>query len=287
MAAVMSYIGNGLAKFLTKPTAYYKTFSVLSTQQLQANLRIGDLILVEGNNRISSAIKYLTQSTWSHVCIFIGEQPGLHPILEADLVEGVITVPLDKYEGFNLRICRPVNLTAEDTTKLLSFVIERIGHQYDTKNIFDLMRYLLPTPPIPQRFRRSMLAFGSGDPTKAICSTLIAQAFQSIRYPILPMQIDEYKDLMQTDSRISTEDKLRKSAPQSANSGIQQGNDEKETVLINLKKVVRLKDEQLLAKRHFSHFTPRDFDLSPYFEVVKPTLTSGFDYQAIQWSESE
>jgi len=56
---------------------------------------------------------------------------------------------------------------------------------------------------------------------------------------------------MQTDSRISTEDKLRKSAPQSANSGIQQGNDEKETVLINLKKVVRLKDEQLLAKRPF------------------------------------
>jgi len=124
------------------------------------------------------------------VCIFIGQQPGLYPILEADLVEGVITVPIDKYDGFNLRICRPVNLTAEDTTTLLSFVIERIGHQYDTKNIFDLMRYLLPTPPVPQGFRRSLLAFGSGDPTKAICSTLIAQAFQSIAYPILPMQID-------------------------------------------------------------------------------------------------
>ncbi len=96
MAAVMSSLGNGLAKFLTKPTAYYKTFSVLSTEQLQANLRLGDLILVEGNNRISSAIKYLTQSTWSHVCIFIGEQPGLYPILEAYLVDGVITVPLVK-----------------------------------------------------------------------------------------------------------------------------------------------------------------------------------------------
>ncbi|MFT6085528.1 MAG: hypothetical protein ACJAWT_001591 [Glaciecola sp.] len=277
MAAVMSYIGDGLAKFLSKPTAYYQTFSLLSTDQLQANLRVGDLILVEGNNRISSAIKYLTQSTWSHVCIFIGEQPGLNPILEADLVEGVITVPLNKYDGFNLRICRPVNLTIEDTAALLSFVTERIGHQYDTKNIFDLMRYLLPTPPVPQRFRRGMLAFGSGDPTKAICSTLIAQAFQSIRYPILPMQIDEYEDLMQTD--LNNEG--------SASNVIKQNNDEKETVQINLKKVVRLNDEQLLAKRHFSHFTPRDFDLSPYFEVVKPTLTAGFDYQDIQWSEHE
>ncbi|MGK0373518.1 MAG: hypothetical protein ACJAW1_003793 [Glaciecola sp.] len=282
MAAVMSSLGNGLAKFLTKPTAYYKTFSVLSTEQLQANLRLGDLILVEGNNRISSAIKYLTQSTWSHVCIFIGEQPGLYPILEADLVEGVITVPLDKYDGFNLRICRPVNLTAEDTTMLLSYVIERIGHQYDTKNIFDLMRYLLPTPPVPPRFRRSMLAFGSGDPTKAICSTLIAQAFQSIAYPILPMQIDVYENLMQTD--LSAQNQLHENKLDSV---IKKDNDGKETTRISLKKVIRLKDEQRLAKRHFSHFTPRDFDLSPYFEVVKPTLTAGFDYKDIKWSQSE
>lgn len=280
MAAVMSYIGDGLARFLSKPTAYYKTFSVFSQEQLLANLRPGDLLLVEGDSRISSAIKYLTQSTWSHVCIYIGEQPGLQPILEADLIEGVITVPLNKYDGFNLRICRPVGLTTEDTLKLLSFLIERLGHQYDTKNIFDLMRYLLPTPPIPQRFRRRMLAFGSGDPTKAICSTLIAQAFQSIRYPILPMQKDEYDALMQTnpatDTGLSTESCV-----------IKQQNDAEKPFVTNQTKSVHLSDELLLAKRHFSHFTPRDFDLSPYFEVIKPTLTTGFDYRAIQWSESE
>ena len=124
------------------------------------------------------------------------------------------------------------------------------------------MRYLLPTPPIPQRFRRRMLAFGSGDPTKAICSTLIAQAFQSIRYPILPMQKDEYDALMQTSATADSD--------------------------INLNtKSLHLSDDLLLAKRHFSHFTPRDFDLSPYFEVIKPTLTADFDYRAIQWFESE
>jgi hypothetical protein len=40
--------------------------------------------------------------------------------------------------------------------------------------------------PVPQRWRRRMIALGSGVPTKAICSTLIAQAFGSVRYPILP-----------------------------------------------------------------------------------------------------
>jgi hypothetical protein len=68
---------------------------------------------------------------------------------------------------------------------------------------------------------------------------------------------------------------------------IKKDNDGKETTRISLKKVIRLKDEQRLAKRHFSHFTPRDFDLSPYFEVVKPTLTAGFDYKDIKWSQSE
>ncbi len=257
VAKFTSAIGDRLAKFLTKPTPHYETFSVLSKKQLEADLRPGDLLLVEGNSRISSAIKFLTQSTWSHVCIYIGEHPGLQPILEADLVEGVITVPIDKYDGFNLRICRPIKLTADDTQKLLSYVIERIGHQYDTKNIFDLMRYLLPTPPIPQRYRRRMLAFGSGDPTKAICSTLVAQAFQSIHYPILPIQSEQGNQLPQNDTQKVA------------------------------KKQRNYKEELILYRRHFSHYTPRDFDLSPYFEIVKPTIFAGFNYQDIQWQQDE
>src|SRR5690606_9296333 len=41
-------------------------------------------------------------------------------------------------------------------------------------------------PPVPDTFKRRMLALGSGEPTRAICSTLLAQAFGSIGYPILP-----------------------------------------------------------------------------------------------------
>ncbi|MBA6392184.1 lipo-like protein [Colwellia sp. BRX10-3] len=257
--SIISRIGNALgdklATFLNKPRAYYTTFSTLTSEQLKESLMPGDLLLIEGNSRISTAIKYLTQSTWSHVCIYIGDKSNLSPLLEADLVDGVITVPLEKYAGFNMRICRPVGLTDEDTEALLDFVTSRIGLQYDTKNIIDLMRYLLPTPPVPQNFRRRLLEFGSGDPTKAICSTLIAQAFQFIRYPILPLKIPE--------------------------------NISAETIVVPARGLSRLKPRLFarnrLEKRHYSHFIPRDFDLSPYFEIVKPTLKKGFNYKDIQW----
>ena len=39
--------------------------------------------------------------------------------------------------------------------------------------------------------------------------------------------------------------------------------------------------------RHYSHYVPRDFDLSPYFRVVKPSLELGFDFHKINWSEGD
>jgi hypothetical protein len=34
---------------------------------------------------------------------------------------------------------------------------------------------------------------------------------------------------------------------------------------------------EVLHIRHHSLFTPRDFDVSPYFAIIKPTLELGFD----------
>ena len=243
MQSILRYIGNMLARHLSKPKPGYERFSVLSQAQLKATLQPCDLLLVEGNSQISTAIKYLTQSTWSHVCLFVGEHDGQGALLEADLVHGVCRVPLSKYDGYNVRICRPVNVTDEDQQALIDFALERIGHKYDSKNIFDLMRYLIATPPVPSRYRRSLIAFGSGDPTKAICSTLVAQSFQSIKYPILPRELNSQKE-----NRFYM-------------------------------------DKLIMQKRHYSHFTPRDFDLSPYFKVVKPTIDNDFNYKDIKWDE--
>ncbi len=43
---------------------------------IAATLRKGDVLLVEGTSRFSSAIKYLTQSTWSHAALYIGDHLG-------------------------------------------------------------------------------------------------------------------------------------------------------------------------------------------------------------------
>ncbi|TAL64149.1 MAG: lipo-like protein, partial [Burkholderiaceae bacterium] len=134
-------------------------------------------------------------------------------------------------------------LDAIEIDALIRFVMSRLGQQYDLKNVVDLARYLLPTPPVPLRWRRRMLALGSGDPTRAICSTLIAQAFQSVRYPILPLI---------------------------------------ESVPSQNPMCLGCIDE-MLHVRHYSLFVPRDFDVSPYFAVIKPTLAAGFEHRALAW----
>ena len=237
----MTALGHSLARYLEKQTSGYVPFSVIPPQRLRATLRPGDVLLVEGNRRISAAIKYLTNSTWSHAAYFVGDPAGVD-LIEADMQFGVRAVSLATYESLNTRICRPVDLSPEDLAKMNDFMRASIGKTYDLRNVFDLIRYLLPEPPIPKRWRRRMLALGAGDPTRAICSTLIAEAFEQIRYPILPeIQIDG-------------------AGP---------------------------KAREIMHIRHHSLFTPRDFDLSPYFRVVKPTLESPFDYRKVDWYQDD
>ena len=54
-----------------------------------------------------------------------------------------------------------------------------------------------------------------------------------------------------------------------------------------LPKISRVESEwraPSLEIRHSSLYAPRDFDISPYFEVVKPTM-NGFDYKKMQWAD--
>jgi hypothetical protein len=228
-------IGSKIARYLETPKSDYVPFATTSRDMLSRTLQPADILLVEGNTRVSTAIKYLTQSTWSHSVFYVGDNHPDGDLIEAHLENGVIRVPLAKYDDLNTRICRPVGLSDDEIGLVVQSVKDSLGRIYDLKNIWDLARYLLPQPPVPERFRRRMLTLGSGDPTRAICSTMIAEAFQSIGYPILP--------------------------------NIKAGTD----------------FEEILHIRHHSLFVPRDFDLSPYFYVVKPTIEDGFDHKALNW----
>jgi len=246
MGVMLDWFGRLIAGYLQKEVPGYEPFTPSDPGALTASLKPGDVLLVEGNTRVSGAIKYLTQSTWSHAALYIGDvlsrnsdDPDPPSLVEVDMVGGVWAVPLSKYAAFHTRICRPVALTVEDAGRVVSYALSRLGHTYDLKNMIDLARYLLPLPPLPSRWRRRMLALGSGDPTKAICSTLIAQAFQSVGYPILP-------EMRRRNSDPGAEDHNR----------------------------------EILYIRHFSLYTPRDFDISPYFDVVKPSVEHGFTYRS-------
>ena len=237
-----------IAGYLQKEVPGYEPFTPSDPEHLRGVIEPGDVLLVEGNNRISGIIKYLTQSTWSHGALYVGPVDGAyepdgepHVLIEANIGEGVTSAPLSKYFPYHTRICRPIGLSYEDRTTVCRYAINRIGFGYDTKNIVDLMRFLIPLP-IPQRWRRRMIAFGSGDPTKIICSALIAQAFDAVRYPILP--------------------KITRAASRKAR-------------------------REILHIRNSSLYMPRDFDISPYFEIVKPTIVHGFDYTALHWADKQ
>ena len=237
-----------LARYLSAPIANYRPLTTSPPKQLASTLRPGDVLLVEGNTRISNAIKYLTQSTWSHAALYVGPMQTAskdgenEPVLvEVDMVNGVTAVPLSAYAAFHTRICRPDALRAEDAKRVVEYAVSRLGQTYDLKNLIDLARYLLPTPPLPRRWRRRIMALGSGDPTKAICSSLIAQAFQSVGYPILPDMIRRRDDPGADDH-----------------------------------------NRELLTIRHFSLYSPRDFDISPYFQVVKPSIEHGITYRSAE-----
>ena len=191
-----SYLSGKILHYLAQPTGRYAPFFAPDPAVVRRTVQPGDILLIEGNSRLSATIKYLTQSTWSHAALYVGERPGdvagsgePNVLLEAEAATGVVTVPLSKYFSFHTRICRPVGLDDQARQKVIDYAVQRIGKQYDSRRIIDLARYLFPYPPVPVWFRRRMLAIGSGDPTKAICSTLIAEAFASIRYPILPERV--------------------------------------------------------------------------------------------------
>jgi Permuted papain-like amidase enzyme, YaeF/YiiX, C92 family len=246
MAQVLDTIGRVIANYLAKPVQGYEPFTPSDPAALRNSLKPGDVLLVEGNSHISRVIKYLTQSTWSHAALYVGpiesantDEGEPHVLIEAEIGEGVVSAPLSKYYRYHTRICRPVGLSQEDCGTVCNYAIDRIGFDYDLRNILDLMRFLVPLP-VPQRWRRRMIAFGSGNPTRIICSALIAQAFNAVRYPILP-------------------------------------------------KVTQLESEaarrEVLEIRHSSLYAPRDFDISPYFKIIKPTLVEGFNYKRMDWAD--
>jgi len=227
--------------------------------RLRYEIRPGDVILVEGRTPVSEIIKTITLSSWTHSAIYIGRlhniddpilreyiqkfydgEPDDQLIIESQLGEGTIVDNIRKYKDDHLRICRPTSITRTDSQKVIAYSINRLGSYYNVRQILDLARFLFPYALLPRRWRSSLFEHNAGTPTHTVCSTMMAEAFASVHYPILPvLHRDENGEL-------------------------------------------------IMYKRNTQLITPKDFDYSPYFDVIKYPILD-FDelsiYQRMPWGK--
>ena len=228
-------------------------------EHLVLEVRPCDVLLVEGRSRVGDIIKNITQTIWTHSALCIGRlqdmddpalralirkhydgDPGEQLIIEALLGEGTLVNPLSKYRGEHLRICRPRNLTPQDSRHIIEFSARHLGNDYDFRQLVDLARFMFPYSLLPRRWRSTLFEYHAGIPTRSICSSMIAAAFAGVHYPVMPL-------------------------------------------------VSRGADGKLqLYKRNPRLYTPRDFDNSPYFDIIKYPIL-GLDelaaYRRLPWNK--
>ena len=275
---VRRWITRRIIDFLTEPLPHYQRFVWNDPHALRRHIQKGDVLLVDGDNRASHVIKYLTQSCWSHAALYVGDEllrrggeiadrarhafgEDAEELLVEALPLGVVASPLSKYVDYNIRIARPHRLRPEHLKVILEDALAAIGWRYDLRNVLDLARWLIPVHILPHRIRHTALHFGSGQPTEVMCSSLLGKLFGKVRFPVLP------------------ESPGAADAPATVPPTL-------------LRRIFGYESEAytgLFRMRHPTLLTPRDFDLSPYFETIKFNVVADgrFDYQRIQWAELE
>ncbi|MEJ2061624.1 MAG: YiiX/YebB-like N1pC/P60 family cysteine hydrolase [Gammaproteobacteria bacterium] len=234
---------NALTRWLVQPVDSDTHAGLSDYEQLREQARPADVILVEGNTRLSRIIKTINTSPWTHSALYIGAldeigDPIVHErvrqfydgpadvplLIEAELGIGVRISPLERYRSFHLRLCRPTGLSTHDAAIVVEEAVSRLGLAYDFRQLLDLARFLFPYPLLPRRWRSTLFETHAGEATRTICSTMMAEAFQKVHFPVLPV--------------------VRRGAG----------------------------GETRLEKRNVKLFTPRDFDMSPYFDIIKYPL---------------
>ncbi len=252
---VFRFLVNWLRADVVDQSHLYSNFKRLSFE-----LEPCDVVLVEGRTRVSQIIKTITNSNWTHSAIYIGRLIDIKDpetrdriaehyqgdwtdqlVVESLLGQGTVVCRLSKYRGEHLRICRPIGLSADDQAGVIKFAASKLGMAYDVRQLLDLARFFFPYALMPRRWRSSLFESHPGEATRQVCSSMMAEAYSHVDFPVLPF-IERHPDGRMT-----------------------------------------------LYKRNPRLFTPRDFDYSPYFDVIKfPYLDRGdvAAYRALPWSDS-
>lgn len=196
----------GLTRWLTHEEDDQSGVPLSDYERLSFEIRAGDVLLVEGRSRVSNIIKTVTHSSWTHSALYIGRLRDIEDtdlqgrirryysgdddeqlVIEPLLGQGTVINPLSKYRGFHLRICRPKGLSRQDGQHVLAAAMVHLGGEYDFRQMLDLARFMLPFGILPRRWRSTLFNYNAGEQSKTVCSTMIAEAFAAVRYPVLPV----------------------------------------------------------------------------------------------------
>ncbi len=225
----MSMAGFGL---LSRPIVSWlnqersiRSYQLSDFERISYELRPCDILLVEGRSRVSDVIRWITQSTWTHAALYVGRMHDIEDselreilkhhyngdendrlIIESLLGKGTIVRSLESYSGDHLRLCRPGRLGIKDGQQVIRYAISRLGVEYDVRQIFDLARFLFPWYILPKNWRSSLFQHHAGRSTRTVCSTMIAEAFAFVQFPILPLikQSDESVQLFRRNPKLCT-----------------------------------------------------------------------------------
>ncbi|OGO95743.1 MAG: hypothetical protein A3F41_06075 [Coxiella sp. RIFCSPHIGHO2_12_FULL_44_14] len=248
-----------LGQYLTREVDATKRPFLCDFDRICHEIIPGDVLLIEGNNRISRVIKRITYSHWTHSALYIGrlhsiEDPqtrhivrkyyhgpaGDQLLIESLIGQGTVIRPITEYKTHHIRICRPVGLSHSDAQKVITAAVHHVGHKYNIRHFIDLGRFLLSSHLLPKRWKSSLFYERPGKASHDICSSMIAEAFTSVNFPILPLV------------RQSNQKKLE------------------------------------MIHRNPKLFTPSDFDYSPYFAIIKYPIFSFSGrgpYHDLPWRE--
>ncbi len=255
-------IRNHIDNWLIEEPKHY-TVLPYDFNRLKYEIKPGDVLLIEGHSRVSNVIRTLTQSPWTHAALYVGRiidfedeqmqdmirnhthadaKDNTRLIVEGLLDQGTIITPLSFYRNHHIRICRPIGITPSDTHLVINYAIKALGQPYNVRDLLELLRLLLPWTILPRRWGSSLFRTPTGQPDSTVCSSLIAEAFSSVQFPILPF--------IKPDEQTGVE----------------------------------------LFERNPHLFTPKDFDYSPYFDIIKYPLFNPDEplpyYRRLPWTKT-
>ncbi len=212
---MFDFISKPLINWLNSERSARK-YPLSDYERICYELKPCDVVLIEGRTRVSDVIGWITQSPWTHAALYIGRIHDIEDkelseiisnhydgdaadrlVIESILGRGTLVQSLQAYESEHMRICRPSRLALKDSKQVRRYAISRLGVDYDVRQIFDLARFLFPWFILPRRWRSSLFESNTGTSARTVCSTMIAEAFAYVQFPILPLVKQSEEDNVQ------------------------------------------------------------------------------------------